>query len=658
MARCWTHGGIGSWAALVALSGCAGIDDSQLNPIPLIEADAGTQDAGRDSATRDAAVPDSGPDDGSAGSDASPDAAEPTECRPNPDALDEVCPMICPERCNGQDDDCDSRVDEGPGPAACVGEHASGGCVQGQCAIADCDEGYLDCDEDALNGCEAKADSPQNCGGCNRVCQALAQTQDASCSEALECVFETCSEGFASCDGETATGCETSLRTADNCGGCANAGMNERCADLPNVSDSSCDTGSCRIDGCDPGYEDCNFDKTDGCEWDSITDGCCPSSPDRDEDGTPDCLDGCITDAQKTDPGLCGCGVADDPTDSDGDGTPDCTDLCPYDANETAECLWQRLRIDHTFVDAPLSDFPVLVKFAGEVDFSSGRADGGDLFFLAADGQTRLEHEIERFDRDSNELFAHVRFPQVADDVDTVFFLRYGDGTDRRGQNDPTAVWSNGYEGVWHLSSGETDSSGAGIDGTNAGSIEVAGQIHLARGFGFGVRIAMGEGQLPEAGSYTLSAWVRHTEGGDANHDVICNVAAIPDPIEGVCLILRGSDGAVGSYIYPNYLYSGSDRAAAGQWALVSVRITTALGGRFESSVNGSPYETFYTGDTRTTRNTPSGVLAIGRYGGAAIDGFEGRIDEVRVASTSRSNAWIRATYESQRTGSSFVRTD
>lgn len=44
---------------------------------------------------------------------------------------------------------------------------------------------------------------------------------------------------------------------------------------------------------------------------------------DTDGDGTPDCSDNCPSDPDKTDPGVCGCGVAD--TDTDGDGTPDCS---------------------------------------------------------------------------------------------------------------------------------------------------------------------------------------------------------------------------------------------------------------------------------------------------------------------------------------------
>ncbi len=41
--------------------------------------------------------------------------------------------------------------------------------------------------------------------------------------------------------------------------------------------------------------------------------------------------DKCPTDPDKTDPGICGCGVPD--TDSDGDGVLDCLDNCPDVAN-------------------------------------------------------------------------------------------------------------------------------------------------------------------------------------------------------------------------------------------------------------------------------------------------------------------------------------
>jgi hypothetical protein len=61
--------------------------------------------------------------------------------------------------------------------------------------------------------------------------------------------------------------------------------------------------------------------------------GCGVADTDSDGDGTPDCDDQCPNDPSKINPGICGCGVPD--TDSDEDGTADCNDLCSNDPNKT-----------------------------------------------------------------------------------------------------------------------------------------------------------------------------------------------------------------------------------------------------------------------------------------------------------------------------------
>lgn len=64
--------------------------------------------------------------------------------------------------------------------------------------------------------------------------------------------------------------------------------------------------------------------------------GCGVPDIDNDYDGTPDCLDVCMNDPDKMDPGICGCEVPD--FDTDGDGTPDCIDDCTADASATEVC--------------------------------------------------------------------------------------------------------------------------------------------------------------------------------------------------------------------------------------------------------------------------------------------------------------------------------
>ena len=80
----------------------------------------------------------------------------------------------------------------------------------------------------------------------------------------------------------------------------------------------------------------------DGCPGDANklepgTCGCGVVDADADGDGTFDCNDGCPADPNKTAPGACGCGVAD--VDDDGDGVLSCVDNCPSTPNaDQAAC--------------------------------------------------------------------------------------------------------------------------------------------------------------------------------------------------------------------------------------------------------------------------------------------------------------------------------
>ena len=102
------------------------------------------------------------------------------------------------------------------------------------------------------------------------------------------------------------------------------AGAVPQSACLGDMNDADGDGTPDCLDGC-PG---------DANKLDPGTCGCGTADTDTDGDGVPDCLDGCPTDPNKLEPGICGCGLIDDITDSDGDGVPDCADGCPDDPNK------------------------------------------------------------------------------------------------------------------------------------------------------------------------------------------------------------------------------------------------------------------------------------------------------------------------------------
>ncbi len=199
---------------------------------------------------------DGGNDAGDAGDDAG-DAAVQQGCRPNPNGGEGACREICPEACNGLDDDCDGNADESEDvERSCAAPHSVSVCQAGECFVTQCLGGFRDCDELPLNGCEVSQDDPSHCGTCGNVCNiadAVAGCADGSC------VVASCKPGFGDCDGDEKS-CETRTNSLENCGACG-----QGCLDVPNAV-PSCATGSCGVGTCKAGFGDCDRAAANGCE--------------------------------------------------------------------------------------------------------------------------------------------------------------------------------------------------------------------------------------------------------------------------------------------------------------------------------------------------------------------------------------------------------
>ena len=148
------------------------------------------------------------------------------------------------EVCDQIDNDCDGTVDEGfdvqtnadhcgACGRVCDLEHAEPGCEEGVCTVDTCEEGWVDRDGEANNGCE------------------------------FECVFsnggvEICDGLDNNCDGAVDDG--FNFRGLEHCGGC-----NQPCSFVNGIA--SCDTGTCELIGCGEGYYNPNASTADGCEY-------------------------------------------------------------------------------------------------------------------------------------------------------------------------------------------------------------------------------------------------------------------------------------------------------------------------------------------------------------------------------------------------------
>ena len=156
----------------------------------------------------------------------------------------------------------DARHCGGCGVVCPAVAHGAPGCALGVCGVGTCNAGYADCDRDAANGCEVATDGDaKNCGACGKAC-AAGPNSTASCAGGA-CAL-ACAAGWADCDKEPASGCESRSATdAKNCGGC---GMD--CGALANAT-AACVAGACAIGACAKGYADCDKQAANGCEVDT-----------------------------------------------------------------------------------------------------------------------------------------------------------------------------------------------------------------------------------------------------------------------------------------------------------------------------------------------------------------------------------------------------
>lgn len=218
-------------------------------------------------------------------------------CDGNPVNGCETDTRLDPQNCNSCDNDCGAQPHAG-----------MVSCELSACVFDSCAAGYADCN--AGPGCESDLTADATCGSCGNDCADLPHTSAASCNPgggSPFCEVVTCAVGHGDCG--PGAGCETDVLTSNaHCGACSGDVGHVPCENLPNVAASTCSGGSCYVATCDPGYEDCNADPTDGCEWQPAIDGeCCDAAADTDGDGLDDCADECPLDADRHTAGGCGC---------------------------------------------------------------------------------------------------------------------------------------------------------------------------------------------------------------------------------------------------------------------------------------------------------------------------------------------------------------
>jgi hypothetical protein len=314
----------------------------------------------------------------------------------------------------------------------------------------------------------------------------------------------------------------------------------------------------------------------------------------------------------------------------------------------------KRIKIPAGAASTALKEFPLLVQRIADKDLAKGaRGDGLDIAFTAADGTTRLVHELEGFSADTGALTAWVRLPALAASVDTVLYLHYGNAS-AASQQDVSTLWGpSGYLGVWHLQSLTTISNAAGTSpvGTSVGGVtSAAGKIRAAASFDGQPTswINLNDGTLAANSPFTVEAWFKQQ--------------SVQTSWIGIVTKGRLADLQwVGLWINPSNLltFGWSWRAGAKGNQDATEKPAVGVWHQVVATFDGAVMRLYLDGKSvaKPRQNTYQAIaqpLIVGcdrRDSNPSIDGL---VDEVRLSKSERSAAWIAAQYDNQSAPESF----
>jgi len=327
------------------------------------------------------------------------------------------------------------------------------------------------------------------------------------------------------------------------------------------------------------------------------------------------------------------------------------------------------ITIDHTKVSGDLANFPVLISLPTDASLAAYTQDDfDDILFTSSNiawntgtVNDKLAHEIESFDSDTGELVAWVKIPELSSTVDTTIYMYYGNGSIASQQNQ-AVVWDSSTKMVQHLSEspangteGHLDSTVYGNDGTPSNFDGIAtsttagaGQIAGGDVFdGANDYVSVGGGEsLSLRDEITGEAWVKMVSESGQRTVLSSTGYYLVVPI-----------GSNSPYVYTYGVAGGNSLNFNSALPLNSWH---HLAFTYDADGGEDNLKTFVDGSL-TNQGSRTGLidsladpLVIGAHFSGGVNGFNGSLDEVRLASTARSAAWIATEYQNQSNPTEF----
>jgi len=312
------------------------------------------------------------------------------------------------------------------------------------------------------------------------------------------------------------------------------------------------------------------------------------------------------------------------------------------------------LRVDDQYIDADLTNFPILVRIDDNATiFSQCQPDLDDLIFISyADNTTQFAHEIDTYSVAGDVVNATiwVNLSNVYSGHDTRFWMYWGNAGASNSE-DTTGVWDSDYLGVYHMNASTTQTEACYDSTSNTNHGTFVGDLPTTDS-----TAKVGEGQdldgdndyisLPSGVDFpdnvwgTVEAWAELDSVGS---DCCIYMLDYNEANEYYALRSEDSDS--------KWFSDGVDNEAH-QWELDSTDVATTS---FTYICNGMATDDVdhWINDnidvTDSSCTTPDGTFTLARIGvneNGAHD-FDGTIDEFRLSKIKRSDAWIDASYNS-----------
>lgn len=323
--------------------------------------------------------------------------------------------------------------------------------------------------------------------------------------------------------------------------------------------------------------------------------------------------------------------------------------------------------IPTALVPSDQSNFPVLVKLSGG-EFKSvangglvANASGFDILFWTDAGlsSAAAAWEIDYYDAVNGVGWFWIKIATVSHSSPTTLYISYGDPTISTFQSTASTVWSNGYDGVWHMSADSstvalTDSTTNANNGTNHSSTAGAGQI---AGAGVFVAASNQYASLTDAAALqpatlTVSAWFKASSAatsreifrkGNNGYFLRLNpshLAQVQVFDSGGAAITQNTVGVKDDGAW-HYLVATFDATSS----------TTAAEKIYIDNVAAVTQNAGSTGNIKYTAN----AINIASDVSAPTTTWNGSLDEIHVATGVRSADWITTEYNNQSNPAAFA---